>query len=133
MYLSGGHAYVYFIYGMYYQLNVVTNIAAIPHAVLIRALEPEEGIEWMRERRLVKKDIELTSGPGKLCLAMGIDRDFDGASLLGQQIWIEETGRQIPPAQIRAGTRIGIDYAGEYALKPWRFWIKDNPYVSRKL
>ncbi|HEY0006765.1 MAG TPA: DNA-3-methyladenine glycosylase [Pyrinomonadaceae bacterium] len=132
MFQAGGRAYVYFIYGMYYQFNVVTNRASIPHAVLIRAIEPEEGIELMRARRPVKLERELTSGPGKLCAALGLDRTFDGADLLGERVWIEETGRQLRPAQISTGVRIGIDYAQEYAAKPWRFWIKENLYVSRK-
>ena len=81
MYGNGGVAYVYFVYGMYYQFNVVSNVADIPHAILVRALEPVEGIEIMRERRHTHPDHNLTSGPGKLCIAMGIDRALDGADL----------------------------------------------------
>jgi DNA-3-methyladenine glycosylase len=131
MFARGGVAYVYFIYGMYYQFNVVTNIESIPHAVLVRALEPLEGIEVMRERRPRKDDRGLTSGPGKLCLAMGIDRSYNRADLLGNLIWIEAGDRNISESEIAAGPRIGIDYAGEYVSKPWRFWIRDNPYVSK--
>jgi DNA-3-methyladenine glycosylase len=131
MYALGGTAYVYFIYGMYFQFNVVVGAEDIPHAVLVRGLEPDEGVEWMRVRRPVKRDRELTSGPGKLCMALGIDRTFDREDLLGQRIWIEDVGHRVRAANIVAGARVGIDYAAEYVDKPWRFWIKDNPYVSR--
>lgn len=130
MYAIGGTAYVFFVYGMYYQFNVVTNAAETPHAVLIRAVEPCEGLDLMRKRRHGQPDRNLTKGPGKLCIAMGIDRRLDGADLLGRQVWLEKR----PPirrAQIDSGPRIGIDYAGEWVSKPWRFWIKDNPFVSR--
>jgi DNA-3-methyladenine glycosylase len=131
MFGEGGHAYVYFIYGMYHQFNVVTNAAEIPHAVLVRALEPDEGMELMRQRRPIKDDRHLTSGPGKLCIALGLDRSFNGEDLLGERVWIEEAGRTIPAKQISSGPRIGIGYAAEYVDKPWRFWIKDNPHVSK--
>ena len=85
MYGIGGTAYVFFVYGMYNQFNVVTNAAEAPHAVLIRALEPVEGIELMRKRRHSQPDHNLTNGPGKLCIAMGIDRKLDAADLLGNQ------------------------------------------------
>ena len=130
MYAIGGTAYVFFVYGMYYQFNVVTNAAETPHAVLIRAVEPVEGIEVMRKRRGSQPDRNLTKGPGKLCIAMGIDRSLDGADLLGEHVWLE-AGQQIRRPQIASGPRIGIDYAEEWVEKPWRFWIKDNPFVSR--
>lgn len=134
MFHEGGLAYVYFIYGMYYQFNVVVNRAEVPHAVLVRAAEPEEGIDLMRERRGDKKrDTELASGPGKLCVAFAIDRDINGADLtISDRVWIEDAGRVLKPKEIMSGPRIGIDYAEEYAVKPWRFWIKDSPHVSRK-
>jgi DNA-3-methyladenine glycosylase len=131
MYGSGGVAYVYFVYGMYYQFNVVSNVADTPHAILVRALEPVEGIEIMRERRHTQPDYNLTSGPGKLCIAMGIDRALDGADLLGDRVWLEEF-ETLSPRRIAKGPRIGIDYAQEWITKPWRFWIKNNTYVSRK-
>ena len=130
MYAIGGTAYVFFVYGMYYQFNVVTNAAETPHAVLIRAVEPVEGIEIMRGRRSGQPDRNLTKGPGKLCIAMGIDRNLDGADLLGEQVWLE-TGQEVRRSQILSGPRIGIDYAEEWVDKPWRFWIKNNPFVSR--
>lgn len=115
LYEIGGTAYVYFIYGMYHQFNVVTNVEDVPHAVLVRALEPVEGIERMRKRRDGRADQRLTSGPGKLCLALGIDRELDRADLLGKRVWIEEGRGQIPRPAIAVGTRIGIDYAEEWA------------------
>ena len=131
MYGAGGVAYVYFVYGMYYQFNVVSNVADVPHAILVRALEPVEGIELMRERRHQHPDHNLTNGPGKLCIALGIDRALDNADLLGNRVWVEEYAR-ISPRRIARGPRIGIDYAEEWITKPWRFWIRDNSYVSRK-
>ncbi len=130
MYGIGGTAYVYFVYGMYNQFNVVTNVEDIPHAVLVRALEPSEGLDVIRRRRQGRSEYELTSGPGRLCLAMGIDRGLDKADLLGDRVWIEE-GVSVPPRQIARGPRIGIDYAEKWVRKPWRFWIKDNPFVSK--
>ena len=131
MFAAGGTAYVYFIYGMYYQFNAVTNRENVPHAILLRALEPLEGIERMHERRPVKRDKDLTSGPGKLCQALGLDRSYDKEDLLGERVWIEAAEKRVAPRRIMSGVRIGIDYAEEYRDKPWRFWIKDNPYVSR--
>ncbi len=130
MYGIGGTAYVFFVYGMYNQFNVVTNNLDTPHAVLIRAIEPIEGIELMRKRRHGQPDRNLTNGPGKLCIAMGIDRSFDGADLLGRKVWIE-AGNRVPRSQILSGPRIGIDYAEEWVDKPWRFWIKGNQFVSK--
>jgi len=131
MYQLGGTVYVYFVYGMYHQFNVVTNIEDTPHAVLVRALQPVEGIEKMRNRRQIHSDRNLTSGPGKLCIAMDIDRKLDREDLLGERIWIEE-GERIPRARIASGPRVGIDYAEEWIEKPWRFWLKDNPFVSKR-
>jgi DNA-3-methyladenine glycosylase len=99
--------------------------------VLVRALEPLEGIEIMRARRPVKNDRDLTNGPGKLCMAMAIDRSLNRADLRGDSIWIEAGERVVADREIAAGPRVGIDYAGEFAHKPWRFWIRDNPYVSK--
>jgi len=130
MYGIGGSAYVYFVYGMYHQFNVVTNVEDTPHAILVRALEPVEGLDVIRRRRRGRSEYELTSGPGRLCLAMGIDRRLDKADLLGGRVWIEE-GVSISPRQISRGPRIGIDYAEEWITKPWRFWVRDNPFVSR--
>ena len=141
-YLPGGHVYVFFIYGMYYQLNIVTGPAERPHVVLIRALEPVEGIEIMRERRSVPRsaatgvsralmpDRNLTSGPGKLCIALAIDRSLNGEALTGDRIWLEDH-QSLADDEIAIGKRIGIDYAGEDAEKPWRYWKKASDFVSR--
>ncbi|MDQ3686628.1 MAG: DNA-3-methyladenine glycosylase [Acidobacteriota bacterium] len=131
MFMRGGIAYVYLIYGIYHQFNVVTSVESEPHAVLIRAVEPEEGIERMRARRAVTQDKQLTSGPGKLCLAFGIDRSYSKADLMGGQVWIENTRAKIRVDEIASGPRVGIAYAGDFVEKPWRFWIRDNAYVSR--
>ena len=131
MFAVGGTVYIFFIYGMYFQFNIVAGEAGAPHAVLIRAIEPLENIEIMRERRGTMKDANLTSGPGKLCIALDINRRFNGEDLLGNKIWLEE-GKKVSADSIACGKRIGIDYAEEYAEKPWRFWIKDNPFISRK-
>lgn len=126
----GGHAYVFFIYGMYYQLNFVTGPAEHPHVVLIRAVEPVEGIDKMRERRGPMADKDLTSGPGKLCIAMAIDRGVNGEDLLGKRIWLEDL-KKIRTKDTDSGKRIGIDYAGEDAAKLWRFWVEGNKFVSK--
>ena len=130
MYSAGGHVYVFFVYGMYYQLNVVTGPAEHPHAILIRGVEPVEEIEIMRERRGKMKDSNLTSGPGKLAIAFGITRELNGADLTGERLWLEEY-RSFSKKEIEVGKRIGIDYAGEDAEKPLRFWVKNNPFVSK--
>jgi DNA-3-methyladenine glycosylase len=130
MYGVGGTAYVYFVYGMYYQFNVVTNGKDVPHAVLVRAVDPVEGIDVMRTRRYGQPDHNLTNGPGKLCLALGIDRKLDRADLLGEKVWLEE-GEEISTRKIASGPRVGIDYAEEWIEKPWRLWIRDNPFVSK--
>lgn len=128
-YAAGGHVYVFFIYGMYYQLNFVCGPEDSPHVCLIRAVEPLEGVGTMRERRNGTKDLNLTSGPGKMCIAFGIDRTFNGEQLSGDRIWLEDF-RTPFSAEIESGPRIGIDYAGEFAEKPWRFWLAGNRYVS---
>jgi DNA-3-methyladenine glycosylase len=112
-----GHAYVYLIYGFWNCLNVVTAAAGVPHAVLIRALEPIEGVA------------NTTHGPGLLCRALHIDRGLNGVSLLADALWIEKPAAYRPP-RIARSARIGVDYAGDWALKPWRFFDKDSPYVS---
>lgn len=131
MFAVGGTAYVTLIYGMYYQFNVVTGAIDSPHAVLIRAVQPVEGIEIMRERRGTLIDKNLTSGPGKLCIAFGIDNTYKDADLLGEKIWLEDYD-YFEDEMINTGKRIGIDYAEDFAEKPWRFWVEKNEFVSRK-
>lgn len=128
MYAVGGTAYVYLVYGMHHMFNVVTSARDVPHAVLVRAIEPVEGVGRMRERRAGASD--LARGPAKLCQALGIDRGFDGADLRGGRVWIEDVGSCVPRSTIDSGPRIGIDYAGAWTRKAWRFWIRDSPFVS---
>ncbi len=125
-----GHAYVYQIYGMYFCLNVVTHRSR-PEAVLIRALHPLEGIDVMMKFRKTKLK-NLTNGPGKLCQAMGIDKSLNGADLLGNEIWIEDDENIKKEFEFVSTARIGIDYAEEYRDIPWRFYIKNDPYVSKR-
>jgi DNA-3-methyladenine glycosylase len=133
MYHEGGVAYVYLIYGIYNLFNIITNTEGRADAVLIRALEPEVGIEEMMLRRsMAHTKPNLTAGPGVLSIAMGIDRKLYGADLTGNTIWVEDKSIKLPKESIAAGPRIGVDYAGEDALLPWRFWIKDNKWVSKK-
>ncbi|HUN75864.1 MAG TPA: DNA-3-methyladenine glycosylase [Steroidobacteraceae bacterium] len=114
-----GHAYVYFIYGFWNCLNVVTSRVGVPHAVLLRALEPLAGIE------------HGTWGPGLLCRSMGIDRSLNGADLRGDVLWLARPPRRAARAvRIAAAPRIGVDYAGEWARRPWRFFDRDSAYVS---
>ncbi len=126
-----GFAYVYLIYGMHYCMNVVTEREGYPAAVLIRALEPVEGIEFMRARRRRKRDIELTNGPAKLCQALDIDIRFNGHDLCaGEHLWIHP-GILKSTEEIVSGPRVGVK-GDERALSvPWRFAIRGNPYVSR--
>lgn len=112
------HAYVYFIYGVWHCVNVVTQRAGVPHAVLLRALEPVAGIS------------ERTAGPGLLCRAMGIDRRLNGADLLGSVLWLEHAPARAARPRIARATRIGVDYAGPWAQRRWRFFDTRSPYVS---
>ena len=132
MYARGGTVYVYFIYGLHHQFNVVTGTEGVPHAILVRALEPVEGVDVMRARRGLEDVRRLTSGPGKLCQALALDRSYNGEDLTRTRAWIEDAGRTLTPREIARGPRVGIDYAQEYAARPWRFWVKGSPYVSRK-
>ena len=121
MYMAGGVAYVYLIYGMYSLFNIVTGPPGIPHAVLVRAIRPLEGIDIMRRRRNRPKGKGLADGPGKLAMAMGICCADSGIPLFGNRIWIEDRGILPGAADIISGPRIGVDYAGEDALLPYRF------------
>lgn len=130
MYLEGGHAYVYFTYGMHWCLNVVTQESDVAEAVLLRGAEPLSGIDVMRERRpKAKKDHELMNGPGKICIAMDIDRRLDGESLRGQTLWITE--RDLDIDEIAVSPRIGIDNSGDAAAWPLRFFLRGNRHVSK--
>lgn len=130
MFGEPGHAYVYFIYGMYHCLNFVTERDGYPAAVLVRAGEPLEGVEAMRAlRRKAKKPVDLTSGPGRLCMALGIDRALNGADVCRKgPLYVEDSEDAV--FEVVSSKRIGVDYAGEYRDKPWRFYIKGSPFVS---
>jgi DNA-3-methyladenine glycosylase len=131
LFKAGGHAYIYLCYGMHHLFNVVTNREGVAEAVLVRALEPLDGVPAMMARRGARvKPHHLTSGPGKLTRSLGIDRTLNGKLLSDNEIWIEE-GTRVPASQVEVSRRIGIDYAGEDALLPWRFTIKGNPWVSK--
>lgn len=133
MYSEGGTAYIYLCYGIHHLFNVVTNEKEIPHAVLIRAIEPVEGIDRMLKRRNKKKaDYSLTGGPGALSQALGILTKQTGEDLLGNKIWIEDRGVTIKKSEIISSTRVGVDYAGSHAGWKYRFYIKRNNWVSRK-
>ncbi len=128
-YLIGGHVYIYLVYGMYWQLNISTEKRGLPRCVLIRALEPV-----IIEENQKSKNKKLTSGPGKLCRYLKLDKSFYGEDLTkSKRIWIEDRGIKIKKSEIVARPRIGIDYAGKYwANKKWRFYIKGNLFVSKK-
>jgi DNA-3-methyladenine glycosylase len=131
MYGAGGQAYVYLIYGIHHLFNVVTNRLGVPHAVLVRALEPLEGIPVMLDRmRKPKLDFSLTRGPGNLSRAMGLMTVHTGTSLLGDLVWIGDDGVRVRRAEIGVSPRIGVDYAGIDAGLLYRFYIKGNPFVS---
>ena len=131
MYLHGGHAYVYFTYGMHWCMNVVTAEADIAEAVLLRAVEPVQGIEEMRKRRpKAKRDLDLTNGPGKICMALDIDRKLDGERLDGDRLYITERDIEVSDADIVVTPRVGIENSGEAATWPLRFFLRGNRYVS---
>lgn len=134
MYGEKGHAYVYFIYGMYYCVNItVGSVSGKPEAVLLRALEPVAGEEIMAKRRnaVNARKVNLTNGPGRLCMAMNITKKQNLADMTASLLYIKNAP-SIAPEDIVETTRIGVDYAEEWKNKPWRFYIKENPYVSVK-
>ena len=129
MFGPAGHAYVYFIYGFYNMLNLVTEVKGYPAAVLIRAAEPVDGIELMKTRRQNGALRNLASGPGKLCQAFAVDRSLNGADLRGNVLYLEDRGEPVP--KFRATPRIGVDYAGKWKAKPYRFLVRDSEFVSK--
>lgn len=125
-----GFAYVYMIYGFYFCLNVVTERENYPAAVLIRGVEPIDNVDLMRKfRHSPARLFDIANGPGKLCQALSIDKNLNGADLCGNVLWIED--RKIKVGRMATSTRVGVDYAGGYKDKPWRFYIEGNPHVSR--
>jgi DNA-3-methyladenine glycosylase len=131
MFGDGGYAYVYFIYGMHNCFNVTANLAGKPEAVLIRALEPAEGVDLMRARRNAQDVGNLCRGPGKLCQALGITQGDYGRDLCGDELFIVE-GSPVPDENALATPRINVDYAGEASAYPYRFVIKDSKFLSTR-
>ncbi len=125
-----GHAYVYFIYGVHDMLNIVCAPAGRPEAVLLRALEPIEGIARMQRLRGVERPTALANGPGKLCRAFAITRRHNGADLRGPALWVAR-GKLELGERVARSARIGVEYAGKDAARAWRFYVVDNPHVSR--
>lgn len=131
MYAMGGCAYIYKCYGIHNLLNIVTNQKEIPHAILIRAIEPLEGIPAMLNRRRKDKvDRRLTGGPGVVSQALGLSLKHNGLALNSREIWLEDHHIRYSEAQIVASPRVGIDYAEEYRHTPWRFRVRNNGYTS---
>jgi DNA-3-methyladenine glycosylase len=136
MWGAAGHAYIYFVYGMHHCMNVVAEGPERPTAVLIRALEPQEGLERMRALRAARmkrarlRDTELCSGPARLAQALCLDRSLDGTDLVDGDILFLEHGPRVPASAVGSGPRIGVAYAGEWADRPLRFFIRDNPHLS---
>jgi DNA-3-methyladenine glycosylase len=132
MYQEGGIAYIYLCYGIHEMLNVVTSVEGQPHAILIRAIEPTTGIDIMLARRnMLTLKPNITAGPGSVAKALGIDRKLNGISLQSDTLWIEDKGLSFSDDQIASVPRIGVAYAGEDALLPYRFYVKGNIYVSK--
>jgi len=132
MYGPPGHAYVYLIYGVHHCLNLVTGPKGFPAAVLIRALEPLEGIERMRVLRGGRPDAELTAGPGRLCQALAIDRRFDKADLCAADalLFVEE-GQPVADPTVGRSPRVGVQGDRRARTVPWRFYVRGNPFLSR--
>jgi DNA-3-methyladenine glycosylase len=136
MFREGGRAYIYLCYGIHHLFNVVTGPEGMAHAVLIRAIEPIEGLQTMLSRRQIPNvSPRLSTGPGALSQALGLDKCWTGQSLIGTgtPVWLEYTGEEPPGLEeIGVGRRIGVEYAGECANRPWRFWLKRSPFVKLK-
>ena len=131
MFADGGKSYVYLCYGIHHLFNIVTNQKEIPHAILIRALEPLQGIDIMLSRTGKKKpDYSLTKGPGNVSKALGISTHHTGSNLLTDEIFIGDDGFKLSKKEILSTPRIGVDYAGEDAKLLYRFVVKSNKYVS---
>jgi DNA-3-methyladenine glycosylase len=132
MFMQGGIAYVYLCYGIHEMFNIVTSAEGQPHAILIRAINPTEGIDIMLPRRnMAALKPNITSGPGSVAKALGISRNINAISLQSDTIWIEDRGLTFPAESIAAVPRVGVSYAGEDALLLYRFYVKGNPYVSK--
>ena len=126
MFKEGGIAYIYLIYGIHHLFNFVSNVEGIPHAVLLRGIIPFKGLDIMKKRRNTIKQSGFTLGPGTASQALGITTALDGEDLLGDQIWVEDTGIKITPSYIIAKPRIGVDYAGDHAKWLWNFGVSPD-------
>jgi len=132
MYSNGGIAYVYLCYGMHNLFNIVSSKENDPHAVLIRGIEPLVGIDIIEQRRnMPHTKGAISAGPGSAAKALGIDKTFNAKNLMGDEIWIEDHAIRYLDEDIAATPRVGIAYAKEHALLPWRFFVKGNKYVSK--
>lgn len=131
MYLPGGHSYIYQIYGLYYCFNIVTENKNTPEAVLIRALQPLEGLQTMSDLRKTKQLKSFTTGPGKLAQALALTKNENTLPLNSNELFIE-LNTSLTPFKIHKTTRIGVDYADDHAKWPLRFYIKDNDFISKK-
>ena len=133
MYAEAGTAYVYICYGIHHLFNVITNKKEVPHAILIRALDPLAGVVKMLKRRKKKSfGNTLTKGPGSLSVAMGISIKHDKFSLFSDQLYLEDDGFAVPKEKVGISVRIGVESAGIAAGYPYRFFVKGNPFVSGK-
>lgn len=132
MYSEGGISYVYLCYGMHHLFNIVSSVKDEPHAILIRAIEPLIGKEIIEFRRsMPATKAAISAGPGSAAKALGIDRSFNAKHLHGEEVWLEDHGIRYLDEEIAVTPRIGIAYAQEHALLPWRFFVKGNKYVSK--
>lgn len=132
MFQPGGVAYVYLCYGIHSLFNIITGPLDCPTAVLIRAIEPTEGINFMMQRRKKKRiDYTLTSGPGAVTQALGIRCEHYGCDLTGDLIWLEDKGSSFADTKLLASPRVGIHYAEEHAELPWRFRLASSPWTSK--
>lgn len=132
MFMQGGIAYVYLCYGIHEMFNIVVAEEGTPHAILVRAINPTDGLEAMQVRRnMPVTKPTITMGPGSVAKALGISRAINAFDLAGDTIWIEDRGLSFADNDIAVVPRVGVDYAGEDALLPYRFYVKGNPYVSK--
>lgn len=132
MYRAGGVGYVYLCYGIHHLFNVVTNVENRADAILVRAIQPLDGIETMLRRRNAESlSPAVSAGPGRLTQALAIKTDHTGSDLTGDTIWIEDRGHTLQDSEISASRRIGVDYAGEHAERPWRFFPNQSKWVSK--
>jgi DNA-3-methyladenine glycosylase len=131
-YNDGGLSYVYLCYGIHYLFNIITNDADTADAALVRAIEPIDGVDIMLQRRgMTKMEYRIAAGPGSVSKALGLTKHHNGIDLTEDHIWVEKRGIRYTNDQIIASPRVGVDYAGDDAFLPWRYRVKDNPWVSK--